>query len=168
MCRMLDRRTLSWCSAQVRRPLTPLPSSIPVSSPRISMPGYNGEARLNEAATRLPNERDSGKVPRRAADAGRNGTGYDLQLQLPRLFRRHRVATRQPEQPDAQNAARNLAAPQFCGKKVSRLKRIVLAGYPRADAMVALYPPEWCAVWLPPPSAASPRVPRPCTHPILF
>jgi hypothetical protein len=28
-----------------------------------------------------------------------------LQLQLPRLFRRHRLATRQPEQPDAQNAA---------------------------------------------------------------
>jgi hypothetical protein len=69
------------------------------------MPGDNGEARLNEPAMRLLNERDSRKVPRRAADAGRNGTGYDLQLQLPRLFRRHRLAARQPEQPDAQNAA---------------------------------------------------------------
>ena len=49
----------------------------------ISMPGYNGEVRLNEAATRLPNERDW--RPARSG-AGRNGTGYDLQLQLPRLF----------------------------------------------------------------------------------
>jgi hypothetical protein len=72
---------------------------------RVSIPGDNGEARLNEPATRLLNERDSRKVPRRAADAGRNGTGYDLQLQLRRLFRRHRLATRQAEQPNGQNAA---------------------------------------------------------------
>ena len=40
-----------------------------------------------------------------SATPGRNGTGYDLQLQLPRLFRRHRLATRQAEQPNGQNAA---------------------------------------------------------------
>ena len=105
MCRMLNRRTLLVVLGAGASAPNSFAQQHSGQLPRISMPGYNGEAHLNEAATRLPNERDSRKVPRRAADAGRNGTGYDLQLQLPRLFRRHRLATRQPEQPDAQNAA---------------------------------------------------------------
>jgi hypothetical protein len=118
MCRMLNRRTLLVVLGAGASAPNSFAQQHSGQLPRISMPGYNGEARLNEAATRLPNERDSGKVPRRAADAGRNGTGYDLQLQLPRLFRRHRLATRQPEQPDAQNAAfRNLAAPSSAEKR---------------------------------------------------